>query len=233
MLALTLLALLAPETPRELIARAVAAHGGRDRLLAASASRTTLKGFMYSATAAMPFVNRMTVQAPGRFKSVMEVSAGPRSRVIVHVLDGERASVTIDGKAQPATPAHLAHLRQTLALESAMRLVPLLDDPRYTLSPLGDYNLNGRAVTGVAVAATGRPSLKLYFDRQSALLVAAEHEVEPGVSQHARYSDHRDMGGYIRPGRVAVFRAGKKVMEADLIEARREEKIDPAEFQVP
>ncbi len=223
----------APESPRDLLARAVVAHGGRARLAAAGASRVTLKGYMYSGTAAMPFVNRVLVHAPSRFKSVMEVSAGPRARVVVLALDGDRASVSIDGKAQPATPAHLAQLRQTLALESAMRLVPLLDDPRYTLSALGDFDLDGRTVSGVGVSRAGQAALNLYFDRQTALLVAAEHQVEGGVTQHARYRDHRDVGGYIRPGRVAVFRAGKKVMEADLVDARREVTMDPAEFHIP
>jgi hypothetical protein len=233
MFALALLAALAAEQPRDLLARAVVAHGGRERLAAARASRTTLKGHMYSGTAALPFVNRLVVQAPSRFKSLLEVSAGPRQRVILHVLDGDRASVTVDGKAQPASAAHLADLRRTLALESALRIVPLLDDPRVRFTSLGDFDLEGRAVSGVAVLGPGLPGLKLYFDRKTALLSAAEHEVEDGVIQQARYTGHRDLGGYIRPGRVTVYRAGKKVLEAEVTEARCEERIDPAEFLIP
>jgi len=232
-LAMCALLLAAPaEAPRDLVGRAVVAHGGREKLSAVHADRVTLRGHVFSAAAALPFVSRMAVQRPGQFKSVMEVAGGGRTRVVAHVLDGERASVTIDGKAQPASPAHLAQLRRTLALDTAMRLVPLLDDPRYTLSTAGDFDLDGRLVTGVTVSWGGHAGLKLYFDKKAAVLMAAEHEVD-GVIQQTRYAGHRDMGGYLRPGRVTVYRAGKKVMEAEVAEARREERIDPAEFHIP
>jgi hypothetical protein len=197
------------------------------------ADRVTIKGSLFIGNAAVPFVNRMTVQLPGQFKSVIEMGSAGKTRTVVHILDGAQASITVDGQPMPAEGPHLAQLRRTLELDTAMRLVPLLDTRRFTLRSLGDYELFGRAVRGVAVQGSGQRGLKLYFDKETAHLMAAEHELEGGVVQQARYSDYRDMGGYLRPGKVVVLRGGKKVMEAELAEAKRVERIDPAEFRIP
>jgi hypothetical protein len=118
-----------------------------------------------------------------------------------------------------------------------MRLVPLLNDPAVALEPLGEYTIEDRVVVGIGVLGRGQRGLKLYFDRTTALLMASECQLDgPGgktVTQQARYSRHREIGGYVRPGKVTVYRDGKKVMEGELIEARRAERIDPAEFRIP
>jgi hypothetical protein len=79
--------------------------------------------------------------------------------------------------------------------------------------------------------------LRLYFDQQTALLIKAEHLLDgpagQDVRQEAFYSDYREMGGYLRPGKVTVHRDGRKVMDAELIQAQRQDRIDPAEFTRP
>ena len=47
------------------------------------------------------------------------------------------------------------------------------------------------------------------------------------------YSDFQDQDGYRRPMKMAVFRNGKKVMEAEVIEVKYLDKVDAAEFAKP
>ncbi|MFQ3649303.1 MAG: hypothetical protein SNJ75_03140 [Gemmataceae bacterium] len=223
----------AAETPQELLARAIVAHGGASRLLAARAEQVQMRGVHYVGGAEVPFTNTMTLQLPERFKSVLSMG---NARVI-NLFDGEQAALLINGKPQKMTAAQLGQLRQTLALNQVMRLVPLLRDKGVSLTPLGEYTIQGTTVVGVAVKRAGWSEVKLFFDKQTALLRASEQVLEaPGIAavvQQARYSDHRDVGGYVRPGKITVFRDGKKVMEAVLTEARRLDTIDPAEFRIP
>ena len=106
-----------------------------------------------------------------------------------------------------------------------MRLVPLLDAKAFTLTALGEYKLNDRVVVGVGVKGSGQRELKLYFDKETALLVKTEQKIDGGdgkdVVQEAFYRDHREIGGYRRPGRAAAYRNGKKVLEGELIDAVR------------
>ncbi len=240
-------AALAQADPRAVIEQAIAAHGGREKLAQVRADKAQLKGTLHVGGEALPFTNSLTLQLPGQFKSVVSFESAGRTHTVVHLLDGDRATILLDGKPQAVDAAHLAQLRQTLQLEQALRLVPLLTDPGFTLQPLPEvrYKLhptpegryNDQVYAGVRVQAKGRSDLRLYFDRASGLLVKAEHTLEgPGgkaVVQEAFYGGYRDVGGYRRPGKIIVLRDGKKVMEAELIDARRFDRIDPIEFSRP
>lgn len=225
------------EGPRALLTRAIAAHGGQQRLAQARADRSLWRGTYHTGTDAVPFTNELTVQLPGQYKSVLRLSPGPVTVTVVLVLNGEQARFAINDKPQPMDGPTLAQLRQTLELESAMRLVPLLSDPAVALEPLGEATIEDRVVVGVGVQGRGQRGLKLYFDKKTALLMASECQLDGPkgkvVVQQVRYSRHRAIGGYVQPHKMTVYTDGKKVMEGELIGARRAERIDPAEFRIP
>jgi hypothetical protein len=223
----------AAESPQELLVRAIAAHGGVERLTADRAERVQMRGVHFVGSTEVPFTNTLTLHLPGRYKSVVTLGKS----TVTQVLDGERAALLLDGKPQKFSETQLAQLRQTLALNQTMRLVPLLRDKGVSLTALGEYTIQGVAVVGIAVKRTGLPDVKLFFDKRTALLRASEQVLEtPGTTplvQQARYSDHRDVGGYVRPGKIAVYRDGKKVMEAVLSEAKLLDRIGADEFRLP
>lgn len=225
------------ETARDVIEKAIAAHGGQERLAAVRADKVKLRGTLHAGGSALPFTNELALQLPGQLKSVVTLTETNRTHTVVHLLDNDRATILLDGQPQPVGSAHLTQLRQTLQLEQALRLVPLLNDPAFTLHLLPEVRYNDQVYVGVRVAGRGQRDLKLFFDRASGLLVKAEHALDgPGgkdVLQEAFYGDYRDLGGYRRPCKVVVLRDGKKVMEAVLLEARRLERIDPIEFTRP
>ncbi len=228
---------LAQEAPRALIERAIRAHGGQERLARARADRVKMKGTLVVGTTKVPFVSETTVQLPGQFKSVVQVTGDGKTHTVVHLLNGERSIVLLDGKEQELPAPTRAQMRQTLDLEQAMRLVPLLTSPAFKLTSLGEMKLNGRETVGVLVTVGGQRELKLYFDKASALLVKSEHAVDgPGgkkVKQEAYYGNYRDVDGYRRPGQVVAFRDGTRVMDAELVEVKSFARIDPAEFTRP
>ena len=237
-----LLLMLAPaawaqDPARTMIERAVVAHGGMEKLSAVRADKVKIKGTLYIGKTAGPFTDEITIQGPAQFKSVVRLGEGQREHTIVHLLDGEKAAILIDGQAQPVSGGNLAQMRQTLQLDQAMKLVPLLMDPAFQVAPLGEFQFNGRVVVGVRVVGRGQRDLRLYFDRETALLVKSEHLLDGAggkdVRQEAYYADYREVGGYRRPGKVTAYRDGKKVTEAVLVEARHFSRIDPAEFTRP
>jgi hypothetical protein len=228
----------AQEAPRAVIEKAIAAHGGQERLAAVRADRVQLRGTIQVGQAALPFTSEVTLQLPGQLKSVVTITESARQHTLVHLLDGDKATILLDGQPQPVPGVLAAQLRQTRQLEQALRLVPLLSDPGFTLHPLPEVKYNDRVYAGVRVAGKGQRDLKLYFDRASGLLVKAEHLLDgPGgkdVVQEAFYGEYRDVGGYRRAGKVVVLRDGKKVMEAELLDARRlDAPLDPVEFTRP
>jgi hypothetical protein len=215
----------AQDSARSIIERAIVAHGGMDKLSRARADRTRMRGVIYVGKTTVPFTSEVTVQLPKKYKMVLAMREADKTRVVIHELDGDAVNITIDGTTQHAQGTHANQLRQTLELESAMRLVPLLDARAFTLTTLGEFKLNDRVVVGVGVKGSGQRELKMYFDRETALLVKTEQRIDGGdgkdVVQEAFYRDHREVGGYRRPGRAAAYRDGKKVLEGELIDAVR------------
>jgi hypothetical protein len=230
-------ALRADEAPRQLIERAIAAHGGHDKLAKARAERLKLKGTMHAGAGSVPFTGEQAVQLPGLYRSDVRMTQGMNTHIVVHAIAGDKAAIWVDGREMPVSATHRAQLLQTLQLNQAMKLVPLLTDPSFTLHPLGRFSLNGRTVVGLRVAGKTQRDLTMYFDEKTALLVKTGHLIDgpagKDVRQEAFYGEYREMGGHRRPCQVVVYRDGKKVMEAEIVEVRPVERIDPEEMARP
>jgi hypothetical protein len=234
----------AQETPRTTIERAIKAHGGAERLSQVRADKVKVKGTLIAAGKAAPFTAETAVQLPAQYKSVIEVIVEGRKRVLSHLVNGDKVVVTIDGRPEKVDPAALAEVRETMLLDQAVRLVPLLTDRNFNLAPLGEDKVNGRTVVGVKVTSRGRKELRMYFDKETGLLIKTEHSLDaPGASppgtprkelrQEEFYSDFKDIEGFRRPTKMVVLRDGRKLMEAELVEVKYFSKIDDAEFEKP
>ncbi len=231
------LAASAQESPRAIIDRGIAAHGGQENLTAARSERLKFKGVLQVGTRSLPFTSEMVLQLPGQYRSSITITDIAKTHQLIHLLDGERGAMLVDGQPQTVSPAHLSQLKQTMQLERALRLVPLVNDPAFTLSSLPEIRYNGHVYQGVRVQAANQRELKLYFDRSSGLLVKTEYLLDgpdgKEILQEAFYGDYRDVAGCLRAGKILIYRDGKKVMETELLEARRVDRIDPNEFRLP
>jgi hypothetical protein len=227
----------AQETPRAVIERAIAAHGGMDNLARARVDRVKLKGSVFVNGKTVPFTAETLVQLPDKLKTTLQTEVDNRTFTVVQVLNGEQAWTTLDGQPKPIEGPALAELRQTLQVARAMRLLPLLTDKNYTLGLLGESKVNDRVAIGVKVAAKGHKDLLLYFDKETNHLVKTEHTLDDGagkeVKQEEFYSDFRDLGGFKRAVKMAAYRKGAKIMEAELVDVKYFSRFDDGEFGKP
>jgi hypothetical protein len=225
------------DTARGIIENAVKAHGGQERLARIRADQIQVKGSLLVEGQQTPFVGETTVQLPAQFKNVIRLMTPKGQVTVVQILNGDKVLVTIDGQPQKVDPAAVADMRETFQLNRAIRLVPLLTDRSYELAMLAEVKVNDRPALGVRVTAKGRRELRLFFDKDTSLLVKSEYMIDAGegkeVRQEVFYGDFRDLGGYKRPVKLVALRDGKKVMEAELTDVKYFDKIDDAEFAKP
>ena len=218
------------------IERAVKAHGGFERLSRLRADRVTTRGVLIVKDVETPFETETTVQLPNQFRNVIHL-LGDHKTVFVNILNGDKTYFTLDGQPEKVSDTLAVELRETMQLNQAVRLVPLLADKSYTLEALGEVKVDDQPAVGVKATAKGRRDLRLFFDRETGLLIKTEHTIDDGagkeVVQEEMYSDFQDVEGYRRPMKLAVFRNGKKVMEAEVIEVKYLDKVDDAEFAKP
>ncbi len=226
----------ADDPARALIERAIKAHGGQERLEKLKADRVTLKGTMFVNEQKGTFTAETTVNMPSQFRNVTLVVLDAKTIKVVQILNGDKALVTLDGVPKDVVPSALTEMREILHLDRAVRLTPLLSDKAITLAALGDSKVNDKPVAVVKVSEKGYADLKMYFDKKSGLLVKTEHDLEESgkkVTQEEYYSEFKDIGGYKRPTKLVAFRAGKKLMEAELVDAKYLDKVDETLFTKP
>jgi hypothetical protein len=242
--AVVVLALLSPgmgraqDAARDVIAQAIQAHGGEERLARNRADKVKFKGTLFvQEKAGVPFVADLTVQMPSQFKMVMETNPGGDRHTIVQVLNGDKVTVLVDGKTEKPAPTALAELRDMAEGDRVVRLVPLLRDRTYELARVDDAKVNDRPAAVVRVTGRGHKEFVLYFDNETALLVKIEHKLDDGSGKqvlHERYfGDFREVGGYKRPFKVIALRNGRKLMEAAVADVKYYDKLPDSEFTKP
>src|SRR5205085_5028079 len=102
----------AQDGPRAIIAKAVQAHGGSERLGQLRADRVKIKGTLLLGGKSVPFASETLVQLPDRLKSTISLTTGEKIHTVVQIINGEQAWVTEDGQPQqPINPAALSEMR--------------------------------------------------------------------------------------------------------------------------
>jgi hypothetical protein len=225
------------EPPQDILARAVQAHGGAERLSKARSDRVKIRGTLFVSGKEAPFTGEVTVALPSRFRNVLTVNNGGRDFILIQVLNGERAWVAVDGQPQKPDPAAVAEMRDAFYVQQIVRLAPLVGDRRFTLKTLPDVQVGTRTAAVIRVQAAGRKDLTLSFDRATGLLCKTEYVISDGAGKEQKqevfYGDYRDVGGYIRPLKMAVYRDGKKIMDAELTDVHYLDRVDDADFNGP
>ena len=229
----------AQEKPQEVIQQAIKAHGGDEKLARIACDKVKVNGILHIGDDDVPFTAETYVQLPDQFKNTVNLTVNGRKIVLVQTLLGDKTAVTQDGQPLKVTAAGDADMRETMHLERCLRLVPLLTDKAYELTALEESKVTNQPAYGVKVALKGRKDLRLYFDKETHLLVKTEHPHDDGkgggeVKQEEYYSNFKDLGGgFKRPTRVSAYRDGKKVMDAELTEVKYLDKIPEAELGKP
>src|SRR5262249_37997133 len=115
-------------------------------------------------------------------------------------------------------------------------LLPFAKDTRFSLTLLPDAMGDGRPAACIKVAHKGYPDVKLYFDKQSALLVkSARHAKEAGlaIDKEYVYSAHRAFEGVQLPTKYVELVNGKKFVEVPEISYKFLTPVDEGTFARP
>ena len=229
----------AEDTPQDVIKRAIKAHGGQANLERITCDKVKAQGVMHLGDDDVQFTLENFVQLPAQFKNTVNFTQNDQKRTVVQILNGDKSSVTVDGQPIQMTAAGDLEIREVMHLERATRLVPLLTDKAIELALLDETKVNDQPAYGVKVSMKGHKDVRMYFDKETNLLVKTEHMLEEPkeakeFKQEEYYGEFKDLGGgFKRPTRITYYRDGKKWVEAKVIEVKYLEKIPAAEFTKP
>lgn len=227
----------AGDDPPALIRRAIAAHGGADRLDRLRLVREETAGTLDVLGKKVPFTSTSLQRLPGQFRNTLVSEVGGRQLNVVQVYDGRQGWVQEGGLTRTPDKGTLAGWKAMAHAAHVATLTPLLAaDKGYRLTPLGESKVAGNSAFGIKVACPGQRDVCLWFDRKSGLLVKREyrpHAGGPDSVQEEMYSDFKDVHGLKRPARVQILINGIAHAEATIHATRLLEAVDDKEFGKP
>jgi hypothetical protein len=210
---------------------AIKAHGGADVL--AKAQGFTRKGtgsLLPFGPPGLPFTDELTVSLPDRSRHAVEIDK--KSRIVL-VLNGDKGWRSEGGPADELGGVRLKEVADEVYVLWLTTLTPLKKDD-VTLKPLPPTKVDDKPAVGVSVSAKGRPDVKVYFNKDSHLLVKIEREALQGgqkVDKEYLYGDYKDVDGVKLPGKLTENVNGKKL--TDITASYKLHKPDDATFGKP
>jgi hypothetical protein len=224
-------------TPRAVLEKAIAAHGGEKALTRHKASHSRSKGKIHIG-AALDFTAEEDVQFPDKFRSALHVEANNQNVTIIQVFDGKKGWVSTMGKTTDLDDKANAEIQELLHAMRVANMVGVLSDKTFTLAPLGELKVKDKDAVGVRVSHPGKRDVNLYFDRASGLLVKLEGRgLNPLTNQEANqekfFSDYHEVDGRKSPRKVEVHNDGQLFVEVEILEIQLLDRHDDSTFKRP
>ena len=224
------------EVALETVDQAIKAHGGEATLNRALTFVRTASGTLHTFAKPLPFKDQLTVQLPERFRSSVEVGEQDTKFRLVVVINKDTGWQQSGGATMELTKERLGELREEAYVLYLTTLTPLKKDSGMELTPLPEGKVNDAPVIGIKVSQKGHADSKLYFDKNTHLLVKIERRVtEAGllVTKEYLYSDHKNFGGVKLPGKMIESMNGRKVSEVSSFNYQFPNRAEESAFGKP
>jgi hypothetical protein len=226
----------AQDEPRAIIEKAIKANGGAELLEKRKASQTKSKGTLEVMGQNLSFTQEVTGLLPDKAKEVLHLDIMGMNIDLVTVMNGDNLRITAAGNEVPISDAIKQAVKEQKHMAEVIRLLPLLKDKSYELSPVGEVQVAGKPAVGVRVSKMGCKDVSLFFDKSSGLMAKVEHRATDAnsgqeVAEERIILEYQQVAGAPAPKRAVLNRDGKKFMELEVLEVKYPDTIDENEFK--
>lgn len=228
----------ADDKARAVVERAIKAQGGEAKVAKLRTMRIKVEG-----TAEIVPGQKVELaiedvwQMPDRYKSTSTATLGGQKVTQTQTINGDKGWIQTADAVQDMPKGALAEMKEQRYAEDLDRFA-FLEDAGAELSLLDEVKVGGKPAVGVLVKSKGHRDVKLYFDKDSGLLVKREHRVlDPGsgkeVVQEVVFGDYQEKDGLKHYKTITAFRDGKKFVEAKVTGIEFYTKLDEKTFAKP
>ena len=223
---------------RAVLDRAIAAHGGAEKLAQYTAATMKIRGTLHNARGETCDFTGTTAAVPRKLRVEVYLTVQGRDYKTVQVLNGNQGWMAHNGQVRPLTQEQMEEEQEHLYVGVVSHLVALRDK-RYRVSPLGEGTLRGRATVGLCVRHKGRRDVHLYFDKGTGLLLRSKcvvKDLDSGGRElvvETLYDDYRSVDGVQVAHRFTIRRDGRPYVQSEAVEVKVAEKLDDRLFARP
>ncbi len=222
---------------KAVITKAIKAAGGEENLKKFKAAIWKGKGKVYIMGNAADFSGEWYVQPPKQLKTQYEIDINGMKFTITRALNGDKGWESTMGNVQDLEGDRLAETQEERHSGWVTTLLPLITDPAFKLSTLGESKVDSRPALGVKVTHAGHNDIDLYFDKDKGLLLKTQRKAKDmagqEVDQETFFSDYKAIGGIQRPKKITIKRDGNDFIELEMTEFKPQDKLDEKIFDKP
>jgi hypothetical protein len=220
-----------------LLDRAIKAGGGEANLSKSFNATWKSKGKLHDS--GLTFTSEEFFQAPDRLREVVVYEDGQGQKTkILSILNGDKGwTRTGDEDPEDMDKDALAQEQEEAYLNWVTALAPL-KDKAFRLTVLGEIKVDDRPALGLRVSRKDRADVKLYFDKENALLVKTERkrkdvENNKEVNEEVFYRSYKDVQGVQQPMKFEVKWDGQAYGEFEITDIKFPEKLEDNLFTKP
>jgi hypothetical protein len=215
-----------------LIDQAIKAHGGDEALVKAQNASRSGVGVLYQGGKETPFTDEVTWSLPDQLRVAIDVD---KRLKLVFVVNGEKGWQGGGGPTADMGELRLKELHEEMYVQWLTALTPLKKDG-FELTPLAEVKVGDRPAVGVKAVRTGHADVKLWFDKESHLLVRMQRRAEEAgikIDKELQFSDYKEFDGVKLPTKQVETIEGKKFSELTSASYKLLKKIDEGTFAKP
>jgi len=228
----------ADDQPKDVIAKAIKAHGGEEMLTKNKAGSSKGKGkITIPGVGEVAFTQETSHMLPDKFKESIEFSINGQNISILTLVNGDKTIVEANGAAVDLDDNTKETIKDVGHLLKIGKLVALATDKGYELSLIGEDKVEDKPAIGIRVVTKGKKDVNLYFDKKTYLLVKLEYRSTDPFTKNeineeriiAEYGKTKD--GLPVPKKVIVKHDSKTFLEVELSDVQLLEKLDDSDFK--
>ncbi|HZZ73886.1 MAG TPA: hypothetical protein VFE24_16660 [Pirellulales bacterium] len=208
--------------------KALAARGGAKAPVLKAATWKEEGTYYGMGDAGLPYTATCAMQMPDKLR--MEVSG-----VFTMVVDGDKGWQSAGDARAELSKEQLAAQQNLLYSVKVTAIHVLKMDKGFKIEKIDDLKVNDRPAYGLKVTLDKHPDIKLYFDKETFLVVQNEMrtysaEQSKEVEQQELYSDYKDVDGRKQAGTITILHDGKKYVEFKITDFKPVDKLPEGTF---
>src|SRR5437660_224240 len=114
------------QEPRDIVEKAIKAHGGTSALSKLKATREKMQGKFHQGGKSFEFTSETLIQLPNRFRTTLQADVSGRKLDLVQVLNGDEGWLRNDGRVTPVEDKMLENWKELINAVNASSFVPVL-----------------------------------------------------------------------------------------------------------
>jgi len=220
-----------------IIERAIRMQAGSvDKLEALRSWTQSMNGQLYAPNGEIMATKEIQLQGTDQFRGVFNLTVGQRMIRTTIGIDGEKGwCVFPTGQVEDLTLSQINDFRDEMYVMSLTTLVPL-KSKGLTFESLADTKINGVEVTGFKVSQTDRPTVSIYFDKKTGLLLKTSFpgkEAGVRVTKESVFTDYKEFAGIMLPTKIMEHHNNNKAGNWTITNYSFGGKIDAKVFAKP